>query len=146
MVQLFVGLSVYKCTFKCGSAWQERQKNKSSKCLCSTFQLPKPLRIMAAHSLSLRSAFVCNVHHQNTQHFACNAVSKTTPAHAVTIHRRSANYHPPLWDHQYLLSLENVYLVHFLNIYALKRICRVYYDNYTMLSWYIERSWNRRES
>nr|P0CJ42.2 PUTATIVE PSEUDOGENE: RecName: Full=Putative inactive (E)-beta-ocimene synthase, chloroplastic; AltName: Full=Inactive (E,E)-alpha-farnesene synthase; AltName: Full=Inactive terpenoid synthase 2; Short=AtTPS02; Flags: Precursor [Arabidopsis thaliana] len=65
---------------------------------------------MAAHNLCFNSAFVCNVHHQKTQHFPCNAVSKTTSTHAVTFHRRSANYRPPLWDHQYLLSLENIYM------------------------------------
>nr|P0CJ43.1 RecName: Full=(E)-beta-ocimene synthase, chloroplastic; AltName: Full=(E,E)-alpha-farnesene synthase; AltName: Full=Terpenoid synthase 2; Short=AtTPS02; Flags: Precursor [Arabidopsis thaliana] len=65
---------------------------------------------MAAHNLCFNSAFVCNVHHQKTQHFPCNAVSKTTSTHAVTFHRRSANYRPPLWDHQYLLSLENIYV------------------------------------
>ncbi|KAG7547273.1 Terpene synthase N-terminal domain [Arabidopsis suecica] len=65
---------------------------------------------MTAHNLCFNSAFVCNVHHQNTQHFPCNAISKTTSAHAVTVRRRSASYRPPLWDHQYLLSLENIYV------------------------------------
>ncbi|KAL1194648.1 (E)-beta-ocimene synthase [Cardamine amara subsp. amara] len=64
---------------------------------------------MATHNLSFSSAFVASGGHQNTQHFPCNAVSQKVPAHSVTV-RRSANYRPPLWDHQYLLSLENIYV------------------------------------
>ncbi|EOA16290.1 hypothetical protein CARUB_v10004436mg [Capsella rubella] len=67
---------------------------------------------MATLNFPFSSAFVCNSHHQNTQqYFHCKAVSKTTSAHAaVTVRRRSANYKPPLWDHQYLLSLDNIYV------------------------------------
>ncbi|VVA93394.1 unnamed protein product [Arabis nemorensis] len=63
---------------------------------------------MATHNFSICSVFV-NARHKHTQRF-CNTVSKTvSSAQAVTISRRSANYRPPLWDHQYLLSLENIY-------------------------------------
>ncbi|CAH8316978.1 unnamed protein product [Eruca vesicaria subsp. sativa] len=66
---------------------------------------------MATHDISFSSTFVCNALHQNThdQHFLCNTVSRVTSAQAVTVRRRSANYRPSLWDHQYLLSLENIY-------------------------------------
>ncbi|CAH2078849.1 unnamed protein product [Thlaspi arvense] len=64
---------------------------------------------MATHNISFGSAFVCNAHHQNNQGFPCKAVSKVVSAQAVPIRRRSANYRPPLWDHQFLISLENIY-------------------------------------
>ncbi|KAL0688857.1 hypothetical protein Bca4012_088534 [Brassica carinata] len=69
---------------------------------------------MATHDISFSSAFVCNALHQKPEHFLCNTVSKVTSAQAtsaqaVTVRRRSANYCPSLWDHQYLLSLENIY-------------------------------------
>ncbi|CDY54748.1 BnaAnng13430D [Brassica napus] len=64
---------------------------------------------MATHDISFSSAFVCNALHQKSEHFLCNTVSKVTSAQAVTVRRRSANYCPSLWDHQYLLSLENIY-------------------------------------
>ncbi|KAF8049474.1 hypothetical protein N665_2203s0001 [Sinapis alba] len=64
---------------------------------------------MATHDISFSSAFICNALHQNTENSICNTVSKVTSVQAVTVRRRSANYRPSLWDHRYLLSLENIY-------------------------------------
>ncbi|KAG2238133.1 hypothetical protein Bca52824_092598 [Brassica carinata] len=63
---------------------------------------------MSTHHISISSILICNAHHQNRQRFPCKAVSKATSAQAVTI-RRSANYRPSLWRHEYLLSVENIY-------------------------------------
>lgn len=45
--------------------------------------------------------------HQRFTHKA----ESTTPSQQPLIARRSANYRPSLWEHEYLLSLGNTYAV-----------------------------------
>ncbi|ESQ55764.1 hypothetical protein EUTSA_v10027480mg, partial [Eutrema salsugineum] len=51
------------------------------------------------------SVIVFNARHGNTKRFPSNVVSKVMSAQTVTVRRRSANYRPSLWDHQYLHNI-----------------------------------------
>ncbi|ESQ55763.1 hypothetical protein EUTSA_v10027310mg [Eutrema salsugineum] len=59
------------------------------------------------------------------RHFTPKAVSKTQPQPLEV--RRSANYRPSLWEHEYLLSLGNTYAVR-TKIYTTKLL----YDYYIL--------------
>ncbi|XP_010545504.1 PREDICTED: (E)-beta-ocimene synthase, chloroplastic-like isoform X2 [Tarenaya hassleriana] len=47
--------------------------------------------------------------HRNLSRFRCSAADKTAPDQPAVVIRRSANYPPSSWDHNFLLSLENQY-------------------------------------
>lgn len=59
-----------------------------------------------------QNACIHNFRLQRPRRFISKSMTKTMPdANPLDLRRRSGNYQPSSWDHSYLLSIENKYVV-----------------------------------